>query len=296
MSPPIPGSARSDSSRIDARIRWRSARKSGVSCERERPRPRQVDEHLVLEPAGAVGHHQDAVGDVDGLLHVMGHEQDREPVRLPDAGEQLLHQEPRLRVERPERLVHEQDPGPVAERPGDGHALLHPARELPRVRVGERGRGPRARGAPRRCAALLVALIRSPSSANSTFWRAVSHGNSVYVWNTTPRSRPGPVDRRVRRRRPRRRSARRGRRRCPAAWTCRSRDVPTSDTNSFSASVQVTPATAPRPAACPSNVLASQPADASAGRAPDRPCDHVGPVIARPTRNIQRPTPSSPGP
>jgi hypothetical protein len=43
----------------------------------------------------------------------------------------------RLRVERAERLVHQQDARAVRERARDRDALLHPARQLVRIHVGE---------------------------------------------------------------------------------------------------------------------------------------------------------------
>src|SRR6185437_14344390 len=54
----------------------------------------------------------------------------------PDDGDQLLmHERARLRVERPERLVHQQDRRLDRQRARDGDALLHAARELRRETV-----------------------------------------------------------------------------------------------------------------------------------------------------------------
>ena len=51
---------------------------------------------------------------------------------------QLFHEEvARLGVERGERFVHEQDPRLQHERPRDGDALAHPARELMKIGVVE---------------------------------------------------------------------------------------------------------------------------------------------------------------
>ena len=60
----------------------------------------------------------------------MGDEQHRLALRLPDLQQQLLHEPAGLVVERPERLVEQEDGGVVGQRPRDRHALLHPAREL----------------------------------------------------------------------------------------------------------------------------------------------------------------------
>src|SRR5215210_3124222 len=77
----------------------------------------------------------DAVREVDRLVDVVGHEQDRDPVLLAHAQDEVLEVPARLRVHGRERLVHEQDRRLVGERARDRHALLHPAGELPRVAV-----------------------------------------------------------------------------------------------------------------------------------------------------------------
>jgi hypothetical protein len=49
---------------------------------------------------------------------------------LPDAQELALHQAAGLRIERAERLVHQQNLGIESECPRDRGALLHASREL----------------------------------------------------------------------------------------------------------------------------------------------------------------------
>ena len=74
------------------------------------------------------------VGQENGLLHVVRHEQHRAAVSSQMRSSSCLHVVAGLRVERAERFVHQQDLRAHRERAGDGHALLHAARE--RVRVG----------------------------------------------------------------------------------------------------------------------------------------------------------------
>lgn len=52
---------------------------------------------------------------------------------FPDAAQFDLHGAARLRIQRAERLIHQQDPWLVGERARDLHALLHAAGELGRV-------------------------------------------------------------------------------------------------------------------------------------------------------------------
>ena len=77
------------------------------------------------------------------------------PTSLLDALELDLHLLAQLEVERAERLVEEQDPGPVDERPGEGDALALAARELAGLAplVAARG-GPSRSASATRAAAL----------------------------------------------------------------------------------------------------------------------------------------------
>jgi hypothetical protein len=52
----------------------------------------------------------------------------------PHRPDQVLQVGAGLRVDRGERLVHQQHPGLVRDGPRDRHPLLHPAGQLPRVR------------------------------------------------------------------------------------------------------------------------------------------------------------------
>ena len=85
-----------------------------------------------LDAAGPRRHHRDAVGEIDRLLHVVGDEDHGLRRALPDAEQLRLHQVPGLRVERAERLVHQQDARIEGERAGERGALLHAAGELRR--------------------------------------------------------------------------------------------------------------------------------------------------------------------
>ena len=98
---------------------------------------------ISLDPPGPRRHHQHPVGQQHRLVDAVGDEQHRLARRQP----QLLEVDPQLlagqRVERAERLVHQQERRVVDQRAHDRGALLHAARELVRVAVLELGEADR---------------------------------------------------------------------------------------------------------------------------------------------------------
>ena len=124
-----------------------------------------------------VDDHADAVGERGRVAEVVGHDDRREP----QLGEQVLqvgaHARARVRVERRQRLVEQQDAGVAGERAGERGALALAARDLPGLRVGEVG-DPEA--LEQRVDALAAPRRRRRSS------RTVMCGNSAYSWKTRP--------------------------------------------------------------------------------------------------------------
>ena len=100
-----------------------------------RPLERDVEQRLLAPRPRA--HHHDLVAERDGLVDAVGDEHDRLAGVGPDPQQLLLQHRLGQLVERRERLVHEQHLGVVGERAGERHALLHAARQLMRVGVGE---------------------------------------------------------------------------------------------------------------------------------------------------------------
>ena len=96
-------------------------------------RTRQRHGHDLLH--AAVLDHHDAVGDQHGLVEIVGDEQDGLLGARVDVEQLGLHGLARLRVERAERLVHQQHLGVDRERARDADALLHAAGELVRAAV-----------------------------------------------------------------------------------------------------------------------------------------------------------------
>ena len=101
---------------IAAKIWSRRSRYAGEF--RSRGRGRSISTPPGSSPAG--GSYQDAVGELDGLVDVVGDEQDRLALLLPDPHQVGAHLEPRDVVERPERLVHVDDLR--VRRPGRGRS------------------------------------------------------------------------------------------------------------------------------------------------------------------------------
>ena len=101
---------------------------------------RERDRELLDDAARARGEEQDAVGEDEGLVDTVGHEEHRRAGA--SAGQALefgLHQLARLGVERGKGLVHEQELGFRGEGAGERGTLLHAAGELARPGVRDAG-------------------------------------------------------------------------------------------------------------------------------------------------------------
>src|SRR5581483_4637332 len=94
-----------------------------------RPREGNVENRLDGS-GGASRHHGDPVGEQNRLVDVVGDEEHSLPTSTPDAGELLLHNVARLRVERTKRLIHQKDTGVIHEDTGNLKSLPHAARKL----------------------------------------------------------------------------------------------------------------------------------------------------------------------
>src|ERR1051325_4404403 len=96
-----------------------------------RPLHRHLDD--VLHARGAMRHNDHAVGERDRLHQIVGYEQDRLALLLPDFQSLAVQHRARPRGERPEGLVHENHRRLVGERADDRGALAHAAGELRRI-------------------------------------------------------------------------------------------------------------------------------------------------------------------
>ena len=76
--------------------------------------------------------------------------------------------------------------GSKAKRPGDRHALLHPARELPRVCVRELAQLHELEQRPRHAASRWSLGTPVISSGSSTFRWTVRHSISTGAWKAIP--------------------------------------------------------------------------------------------------------------
>ena len=95
----------------------------------------QIDGHAGLHPSRPCRQHHDLVGHEDGLADGVGDQDGRRSGLPPDVQELDVHPLAGDLIQGTERLVEQEDAGVQDERPGDGDALLHAARELGRTRV-----------------------------------------------------------------------------------------------------------------------------------------------------------------
>ena len=98
-------------------------------------RPRQVDIDDLPDAAGRARHHHDLVGEEHRLLDRMGDEQHRLAVALPDVEQVVLQPRAGMRIERAERLVHQQHFGMIGQRARQRDALLHAAGQFLRIEI-----------------------------------------------------------------------------------------------------------------------------------------------------------------
>ena len=103
-------------------------------------RARQFDLDRTFQPARPIGHDQDPIGQLHGLGDVVGDEQRRLFELLLDLQHLVAEEEPRLLVERRERLVHQHDGRACRQRPRHRHPLAHPAGQRRRVAALEAGK------------------------------------------------------------------------------------------------------------------------------------------------------------
>ena len=127
----------------------------------------------------AVVEHRDAVAHGQRLLLVVGDEDEGDADLALDRLELDLHLLAELEVERAERLVEQQHPGPVDQRPGERDPLALAARELAglAVAVARRGAPCASASATRRRRSAFGDLL--DLSPYSTFCRTVMCGNSA---------------------------------------------------------------------------------------------------------------------
>src|SRR6266700_6685742 len=108
-------------------------------------RPRQRDLPIPDDAGGRPRRHDHhAIGQRDRLLEIVGDEQHRLAVGVPQIEQQVAHDLPRLRVERAERLVHQQDFRIADEHLDEADAIPLAAREhvrIARVELGEADAG-----------------------------------------------------------------------------------------------------------------------------------------------------------
>src|SRR5215467_15720116 len=110
-------------------------RERGLLAERQGARPRDIDSELFNNPARRGRHHQDTVGQTNGLLHAMSDEENRWPIAHPKLFEIVADLETGQSVERTERLVHQQNRWTKHQGARQRDALAHASGKLVRITV-----------------------------------------------------------------------------------------------------------------------------------------------------------------
>src|SRR5205807_9476367 len=109
----------------------------GRAFHRKGAWPRQLDGDALPQPTRPAREDEHTVGQKHRLVDLVGDEQDRLAASFPDAHELRLHDLAGLRVERRERLVHQQDLWVDRQRAREIDPLAHAARELARMVIFE---------------------------------------------------------------------------------------------------------------------------------------------------------------
>ena len=94
---------------------------------RHGPDDRRAGRRRSFTRGGVLAQDDDAVGKLEGLVDVVGHQQHRGGFGAVDVQQQVLHLDPGERVQRAERFIEEQDTGVAGEGPGQRGPLGHAA-------------------------------------------------------------------------------------------------------------------------------------------------------------------------
>ena len=130
--------------------------------------------------------HDDAVGDEHRLGDRVGDEQHGRRQRFAQPGQEVAHVGAGDLVEGGERLVHQQQRRAERHRPHEGDALLHAARQLVRVGVGEVAEADLGEQLDGVRAAVATATRRLTSSSSRALAATVRHGSRAGDWGTNP--------------------------------------------------------------------------------------------------------------
>src|SRR5215475_9332106 len=115
----------------DVGVEWRALH------DRDVARPREIDLDFFNNGCRTPAHDDHPIGQECGLTDTVGHEEYGLAIRLPDARQLHTHFIARDRVQRAERLVHEEYAGVVDESAANRYTLPHAARQLARQMMGE---------------------------------------------------------------------------------------------------------------------------------------------------------------
>ena len=142
-------------------------------------RPRQIDLEFDADAAGMRQQADDAIAEIDRLFEIVGDEDHGGVAGAHQRQHLVLQALPRHRIERAERLVHQQRLRLLRQAARDLQALLHAARHLRRIFFGMIGQADFVQQFVDAGGALPQPAMPDASSASETLPAAVRHGSSA---------------------------------------------------------------------------------------------------------------------
>ena len=97
---------------------------------------REIDGYIFLNNRGRAGENDNSLTQIDRFVNVVGDKQHCYTQGLPDIANQILQVGSCLSINCREGLVHEKNLGLIGDGSCDRNSLLHAARKLPRVALG----------------------------------------------------------------------------------------------------------------------------------------------------------------
>lgn len=166
--------------------------KPGGSDDIAAARSGQFDPFDVFDPTRTGGEHDHAICKENGLVDVMGHEQDSAAFALPEVEQPRLQRDAVERVERTERFV-EQEQWSIGQHGAEErNTLPHPTRQLRRIGILEPGQPELRKTLGSDPASFLVGNAVNVECEGSVFDRGAPRQQQIALPHVGGTAEPGP--------------------------------------------------------------------------------------------------------